>query len=214
MNNDRRAEIEAIGPELTKLTELVQHIAGLIEAARDDEQAAYDAMPEGLQGSDRGTAAESAVQALDDALAAVQEIDTKAIADALEEAAERSVDAVTIEAKAKPKTDDERVRRLPKWAQDALRRAAADVERTKADAAKAFGPPTGELTDIVVADYFGPYQDKVIPAKRVRFPAFEITAYCEEGYDGVLIRSEGFSGRIAAYPRSGNEVIVKTVPFD
>ena len=60
MNDKRRKEIKAIRD---KLGELLSRL----ETLRDDEQAAFDAIPENLAGSQRYEAAEEAVTNLDDA---------------------------------------------------------------------------------------------------------------------------------------------------
>jgi len=59
MNNDRRTRInQAVG--------LMQEALSILETARDEEQENYDNMPESLQGSERGEAAEQAVSNLED----------------------------------------------------------------------------------------------------------------------------------------------------
>ena len=53
MNKDRRKQIDEAGSVL-------QDALALIEQIRDDEQEAYDNMPESLQQSDRGIASDAA----------------------------------------------------------------------------------------------------------------------------------------------------------
>lgn len=76
MNNTRRKAIQNI---MDKLEELMEEI----EAIKDEEQDAYDNLPESLQNSERGEAMESAVYNLDDAAENVQ-----LVIDALESAKE------------------------------------------------------------------------------------------------------------------------------
>lgn len=76
MNNTRRKAIQNI---MDKLEELMEEI----EAIKDEEQEAYDNLPEALQGSERGEAMESAVYNLDDAWENAQ-----LVIDALESAKE------------------------------------------------------------------------------------------------------------------------------
>lgn len=76
MNKQRRKELEAILNELADLR-------SRLETVKDEEQDAYDNMPEGLQSSERGEKAEQACSSLDDALTAFDEIDS-AINDAME----------------------------------------------------------------------------------------------------------------------------------
>jgi len=77
MNKQRRKELEAILNELADLR-------ARTEAVKDEEQEAYDNMPEALQQvSERGQKAEQACSLLDDALSAFDEIDN-AISEAME----------------------------------------------------------------------------------------------------------------------------------
>ena len=76
MNNTRRKAIKAI---MDKLQDLMDDI----EAIKDEEQEAYDNLPESIQNSERGEAMDSAIYNLDDAAESVQ-----LVLDALEEAAE------------------------------------------------------------------------------------------------------------------------------
>lgn len=68
MNAQRRKSIEAVLSELADLRERV-------EALHDEEQEAFDNMPEGLQASERGQACEAAASVLDEALSAFDEIE-------------------------------------------------------------------------------------------------------------------------------------------
>jgi hypothetical protein len=208
MNNDRRAEIQSIGPELTMLTELVSRIRDQIEGVRDEEQEYLDGMPDGLKGSDRGIASESAIAALDQALSKFDNMDTSSVVSLLEEAAERTVDAHTLEckkARAEPNFDV-----LPKFAKDRISKLEAELKRVKRDAAAAFGEPTGAANEMLAADYQSELKGKVLPCERVCWPMYNIEAYVEEGLNGVTIRSNGFAGGVVVEPRSGNEVIVRT----
>jgi len=69
MNNQRRKEIEAVLNELADLRSRV-------ETLQNEEQDAFDNMPEGLQQSERGQASENAANALDNALSAFDDIDS------------------------------------------------------------------------------------------------------------------------------------------
>jgi hypothetical protein len=66
MNDARRKAITEIAKKLEALRD---EIVGL----RDDEQDAYDNMPESLQNSDRGEASQAAVDSLESAESAVDE---------------------------------------------------------------------------------------------------------------------------------------------
>lgn len=66
MNAQRRKQLENI---ISKLEELKNDI----EMTRDEEQEAYDNLPEGLQVSQRGENIESAVSALDSAYDSIED---------------------------------------------------------------------------------------------------------------------------------------------
>ncbi len=61
MNNDRRNEIHRICNKLNNLMEELNSVC-------EDEQFAFDNMPENLQGSERGMASEDALDAMDSAM--------------------------------------------------------------------------------------------------------------------------------------------------
>lgn len=67
MNNARR---KALRDALTRLEE----VKGMIEICRDEEQEAFDNMPESLQSGEKGQAAEDAISALEDAVNGFEEI--------------------------------------------------------------------------------------------------------------------------------------------
>jgi hypothetical protein len=69
MDKRRRNDIEAVQALLCDLRER-------IETARDDEQNAFENMPEGLQASDRGQAMETAIEALESAIALMEEAES------------------------------------------------------------------------------------------------------------------------------------------
>ena len=76
MNANRRKQIQLITDELTNLM-------SQIETLKDEEQEAYDNMPEGIQHSDRGEKTQNAIDQIENAGQSI----TEAI-DALNEAAE------------------------------------------------------------------------------------------------------------------------------
>lgn len=88
MNKQRRKDIEDIIAKLADLEALKTEIYEAIETVKDEEQEYYDNMPEGLQGSDRGYAAEEAINNLDEAYSMVDDIDVESIQSSLEMAAE------------------------------------------------------------------------------------------------------------------------------
>lgn len=67
MNKDRRKR-------LTEITEQLELLKGQLESLRDEEQDAFDAMPESLQGGERGQAMESAVSSMEEVADALDEV--------------------------------------------------------------------------------------------------------------------------------------------
>jgi hypothetical protein len=61
MNKDRREKLRVIAEKISDLK-------GEIEELKDEEQDAFDNMPEGLQQAERGVAMEAVVDMLDDAM--------------------------------------------------------------------------------------------------------------------------------------------------
>lgn len=68
MNQDRRAKIEAAVEELRTALETMQELHATLESLKDEEQEAFDNLPEGLQQADRGQSMEAIASALDDAV--------------------------------------------------------------------------------------------------------------------------------------------------
>lgn len=66
MNNERRKKIGLV-------KKLIQDANRLVDEIKDEEQDYFDNMPENLQGSDRGCAAEDAIDSLDAAMEALDE---------------------------------------------------------------------------------------------------------------------------------------------
>jgi hypothetical protein len=58
MNSERRKKLELIRNELNDLAERIGNI-------RDEEQDAYDNMPEGIQAGDKGEVAQAAIDAME-----------------------------------------------------------------------------------------------------------------------------------------------------
>lgn len=69
MNAQRRKEIQTVLNELADLRSRV-------ETLQNDEQEAFDNMPESLQQSDRGQASEGAASSLENSLTAFDEIES------------------------------------------------------------------------------------------------------------------------------------------
>ena len=66
MNKDRRARIDELSVNL-------EDIRAAIEMLRDEEQEAFENLPENIQDSERGELMDSAVSSLDEASSAIEE---------------------------------------------------------------------------------------------------------------------------------------------
>jgi len=66
MNKDRRARIDELSVNL-------EDIRAAIEMLRDEEQEAFENLPENIQESERGELMDSAVSSLDEASSAIEE---------------------------------------------------------------------------------------------------------------------------------------------
>jgi len=64
MNQDRRAKIEAAVEELRNALSTMQELHDTLESLKDEEQEAFDNLPEGLQQADRGQSMEAIASAL------------------------------------------------------------------------------------------------------------------------------------------------------
>lgn len=72
MNKERRKAIEKASKTIDELLSTFEDLISEIDAIRDDEQGAFDGMPESLQSGDRGQAMESAICQLEDAISEVE----------------------------------------------------------------------------------------------------------------------------------------------
>lgn len=88
MNNDRRKRIARAVSLLQGLTEAFDEAKGLIEELKDEEQEAFDNMPEGLQQGERGQQTEQAANYLTEAFDALEELSLDDVISNLENAAE------------------------------------------------------------------------------------------------------------------------------
>jgi len=67
MNKQRREQIKKVAQKLDEIKDELNMIYG-------DEQDYYDNMPENLQGSERGMAAEEAIETLEEAVNSIDEV--------------------------------------------------------------------------------------------------------------------------------------------
>lgn len=73
MNKDRRKAIEAALKHLEGIDAAISSAVEDLEAVRDEEQEAYDGLPESFQNGERGEAMMGCIQGLDSMIEALQE---------------------------------------------------------------------------------------------------------------------------------------------
>jgi predicted RNase H-like nuclease (RuvC/YqgF family) len=88
MNKQRRKELAAIIADFENLTQTIDHLRERIEAVKDEEQDAFDNLPESLQEGERGQQMQTAIDAMDNAISDLETIDVDSITSSLEEAGE------------------------------------------------------------------------------------------------------------------------------
>ena len=66
MNKERRKELEEIAGA-------IMDVRMRLESVKDEEQDAFDALPEGFQRSDKGEAMEEAIQNMEDAIGQLED---------------------------------------------------------------------------------------------------------------------------------------------
>ena len=73
MNKERRKRIAEAVEQLAAAMVYLENARGLLEEVKEDEEAAFDNLPEGLQESERGEAMQEACDTLEEAVDAAQE---------------------------------------------------------------------------------------------------------------------------------------------
>ena len=88
MNDSRRKQLSAA-------TTLITQAIGIIEEVREEEQESFDNMPEGMQSGEKGSAMETTIAILDDAISSLEEADGL-ITDAQLKSAPETTELVTL----------------------------------------------------------------------------------------------------------------------
>jgi len=89
MNNQRRKQIATLVEDIdSRLSELLSEFTERAQEILDEEQEAFDALPESIQDGERGQAMQEAIGNLEDAVGVLEGIVTTEITDALESAVE------------------------------------------------------------------------------------------------------------------------------
>lgn len=208
----RRDEIAAF-PLIAAAILALDEAKAIVQSARDDEDASFEAMPERLKNSDRGEVSQTALAALDEALEGFEALDLKAIVVALGEASDRRPAMEPAEAKlTRDDVEQRRYERLPRWAKLRMEALKAAAEASKQETAAAFGERKEGSTRPVVLDYMGGSLDgRELPCDRVEWPEVGVRAYIEKGRGGVTLHAK--DGRLVVWSQCANEVIVRSEPF-
>jgi len=88
MNNQRRKALAEIGDSLTEIMPALEEHLDALRSIQEEEEEAYDNMPEGLQMGERGEMSQAAIEAMSEALDALDNFITASVQDAIERAAE------------------------------------------------------------------------------------------------------------------------------
>lgn len=75
MNKQRREKIEEARKLIEEATSKYNDAKGILEECRDEEQDAYDNLPQSLQSSERGETMEQNVEYLEEAISALENIE-------------------------------------------------------------------------------------------------------------------------------------------
>lgn len=212
MNKDRRQQIRDLGPRITEVTRTLAALKDDVEQVRDEESEYLESLPENFKQAERGQIAEAAVASLDEALTAIDAVDTSAIAAALAEAADIDVPAETVEATVdRAEAERRRFERLPEWAKAELDRLAQQVETLNVKLAASLPEATGAPGEFVVGGYSGPMVGRRLPFDRIEVPSFDVEIYHEEGRNSLTIRAR--KGQVVVRPQVSNEVLIRGEPF-
>lgn len=88
MNNDRRKELASIKEEIDKARGIIDTCRDRLETCKDDEQEYYDNMPESFQNGEKGDLATTAIEAIEEAIDGLEQIDLDAVDGSIDTACE------------------------------------------------------------------------------------------------------------------------------
>lgn len=87
MNAARRKAIALLISRIGEVAPMLDELKTTAEEIRDEEQEAYDSLPESFQEGERGERAQEAIDALDEAIGILEGLDVEEINEALGRAA-------------------------------------------------------------------------------------------------------------------------------
>ena len=79
MNKDRRKAIDEAIRQIELARAALDEAKSMIEDIRDEEQEFYDNMPESFQDGDKGQNAQTAIDALEEAISSIEEFDADSV---------------------------------------------------------------------------------------------------------------------------------------
>lgn len=88
MNKERRKEIQNAADLIRKAQETIEEAKEVLETVKADEEEYYDNMPESIQNGEKGSQAQTAIDALDNAISDLEGFDFDQIETYLNEATE------------------------------------------------------------------------------------------------------------------------------
>lgn len=203
MNNDRRTQVQDAAKLIAAGAAQIREGRDILDAVKDEEKEALDAMPDGLKAGDRGQEMEAAVSQLEEAVDALDSLGFDAIGRAMEEATGRDVaempDATMDSTTVKARQWD----RLPAWAKAEIERLRSELASTQEKAREVYGDPGPD--SFVVADYFSPHQGRALPFERITLRG--ITVEVDEGREGIQLHSS--QGSLIVVPQVSNTLFVE-----
>jgi len=75
MNNERRKILNDCKSKVEALIVQFQSIKDEVEGVKNEEEEAYENMPDGLKNGERGETAQAAISAMDDFISAIESLD-------------------------------------------------------------------------------------------------------------------------------------------
>lgn len=87
MNKARRASLKLALTKIETLTACIEEIKEDLQSVLDEEEEAYENLPESIQGSERGELMQEYIEALEAAIDSLDELDAEELYSSIEEIA-------------------------------------------------------------------------------------------------------------------------------
>ncbi len=88
MNRVRRKSLKDVLGKMDELSAVLENVKDAIQAVLDEEQEAYDNLPEGLQEAERGQQMQEYIEALEGVVDSLGDLDVEDLYSTIEEIAE------------------------------------------------------------------------------------------------------------------------------